>query len=212
MRLEPDVYGPNGVEYQNDDSKYDLSRIGIDVTEKGSGDLCRDGDWATLHWIGKLKDGRVVTDSRAEPGGLPKVFRLGQHEVFKCWDIALEQLQQGSKATLHCPSYYVWGGAFTKSPITNGQIPLHSDVDFDIEVVECNRTPTWSLPQQTQPVSTTMIPGKCMYLHALGGDHVNDDLVLSADTNDYGAWWPGKYLYVETKVKDDPSQQFFLDA
>jgi len=99
------------------------------------------GDWATVHWTATIEDGRVVSDSRAEPGGRPKHFTLGDHQVFSCWDIAIPQLKEGSVATLHCPSFYAWGGAHTLSPLGGDPIPLHSDVDFQIEVVECNRVP-----------------------------------------------------------------------
>jgi len=73
-------------------------------------------------------DGRVVTDSRAEPGGLPKTFALGAHEVFSCWDLAIPKLKQGAKARLTCPSYYAWGTAYTWAPIGGEPIPLGSDV------------------------------------------------------------------------------------
>jgi len=94
----PDVYGPNGANYSNVDATYDLSRIGINISEMGSGDNCKPGDWTTVHWTGTLPDGRVVTDSRAEPGGLPKTFALGDHEVFACWDFAIPKLKQGASA------------------------------------------------------------------------------------------------------------------
>ena len=108
----PDVYGPNGDNYQNNRADYDFSRIGIDITEAGSGEKCKPGDWATVHWRGWLKDGRQITDSRQEGTGQPKTFSVGAREVFHCWDLALQQLHQGDKAKLSCPSYYVYGTAF----------------------------------------------------------------------------------------------------
>merc|ERR1712032_1477530 len=164
-KVDPDVYGPNGENYKHDTASYDLSRIGIDITEPGTGPKCKPGDWVTVHWVGTLKDGRVITDSHQEPGGGPKTFSLGAREVFHCWDLALTQLHQGAKAHLDCPSYFVYGGAFTWAPIGGEPIPLHSDVDFDIEVVECNRVPEFT-EYKDQPVTTTMQPGRCMYLHS----------------------------------------------
>jgi hypothetical protein len=35
-------------------------------------------------------DGRVITDSRSEAGGVPKTFNVGNSEVFKCWDLAIQ--------------------------------------------------------------------------------------------------------------------------
>merc|ERR1711934_742929 len=94
----PDVYGPNGDNYKNTDAGYDISRIGIDITTPGSGPKCKPGDWTTVHWAGYLKDGREITNSHAEPGGMPKTFSLGHSEVFHCWDLALTQLHKGDKA------------------------------------------------------------------------------------------------------------------
>ena len=75
--IAPDVYGPNGENYQHNTLDYDMSRIGIDITEKGSDKLCKKGDWVTVHWVGSLKDGRIVTDSKAEGDGRAKIFTLG---------------------------------------------------------------------------------------------------------------------------------------
>lgn len=147
----PDVYGANGLNYSNISADYDTSQIGIDITKAGNGNNCREGDWTTVHWVGTLKDGREVTNSRAEPGGLPKTFALGVAEVFKCWDKAVPQLKKGSVATLHCPAYQVWGGAKVSAPLGGEPIPRNSDVDFTIEVLECNRTPNHNTLAETQP-------------------------------------------------------------
>jgi len=141
QRHEGDVFGPNGQNYKNLNAGYDLSRIGIDIKKPGEGDTCRPGDWASVHYTASLEDGRVVSDSRAEPGGRPLHFTLGDHQVFRCFDIAIPQLKEGATATLHCPSYYAWGAAYTQAPLGGEPIPLHSDVDFQIDVIECNRVP-----------------------------------------------------------------------
>jgi len=85
----PDVYGPNGTGYRSVNANYDNSLIGIDVVKAGTGPNCKAGDWATVHWTASLKDGRIVSDSRAEPGGRPKTFAVGASEVFKCWDLGI---------------------------------------------------------------------------------------------------------------------------
>ena len=77
LRTEPDVFGPNGADYTNESANYDLSQIGISVTQHGHGPQCTKGDWASIHWIGSLTDGRVVTDSRSEGWGYPKQFAVG---------------------------------------------------------------------------------------------------------------------------------------
>lgn len=86
----PDVYGPNGDNYANNNPQYDYSRIKIDIHEPGSGPKCMIGNWITTHWVGSLMhDGRVYTDTRQEGRGDPTIFNLGGHHVIKCLDIAL---------------------------------------------------------------------------------------------------------------------------
>ena len=46
-----------------------MADIGIDILTAGSGAKCSVGDWTTIHYVGSLKDGRVVTDTRAEGDG-----------------------------------------------------------------------------------------------------------------------------------------------
>jgi hypothetical protein len=75
----PDVFGPNGVDYQNESPDEDYANIGVDIVVKGKegGEKCRTGAWTKLHWTGKLIDGSVITDSRMEGDGRPKTFNLG---------------------------------------------------------------------------------------------------------------------------------------
>lgn len=180
----PDVFGPNGTNYSNVDATYDLSRIGIDITKAGTKEQCRSGDWTSVHWIGTLPDGRVVTDSRAEPGGLPKTFALGAHEVFSCWDFAIPKLHKGDVARVSCPSYYAWGGAYTQSPLGGEPIPLNTDVNFDLEIVDCNRTPDYFTDYFNQPKTTTMQPNKCMWLHLSESEDTGNDMVLTEQEGD----------------------------
>lgn len=67
--------------------------------------------------------------------GYPLEFSVGASEVFRCWDLVLPQLHEGDSATISCPSYYVYGDAYTQAPLGGETIPLQSDVDFEIEVV-----------------------------------------------------------------------------
>jgi FKBP-type peptidyl-prolyl cis-trans isomerase len=79
ISTSPDVYGPNGNNYTNDSADQELAQIGIDIhsSKDESSPTCSAGNWATVHWQGRLMDGRVVTDSRAELGGQPKTFNVG---------------------------------------------------------------------------------------------------------------------------------------
>jgi len=91
-------------------------------------------------------------------------------------------------------------------------IPLGSDVDFDIEVVECNRTPDFT-EQVAQPVTTTMQPGRCMYLHSVASNEEETPLVLTCEDEDRIAesdfhTYPSVPCYLEEWVKENKNQQF----
>ena len=72
---------------------------------------------------------------------MPKTFKVGASQVFRCWDEALPNLHSGDKATLHCPSSLVYGKAFVWPPIGGEPVPENSDMVFDIEVESCNVAP-----------------------------------------------------------------------
>ena len=93
MEALPDVFGPNGKDYKNDNAALENADFGIDIIKKGDTtiDTCNTGQWATVHWTGKLKDGRVVTDSRAENSeGRASTFNVGSADMFKCWELAIQ--------------------------------------------------------------------------------------------------------------------------
>jgi hypothetical protein len=209
------VFGPNGKNYSNNNADFNLSRIGIDITKEGKDQThegkCHPGQWTTVHWVGRLMDGRVVTDSRAEPGGVPKTFALGASEVFKCWDLAIPQLHNGDHATISCPAAFAYGNAWTQAPLGGEPIPLGSDMVFDIEIEDCNHAPDHNTKREIQPVTTTMQPDQCFYLHMQATEHTAFDFVLSTEAENYADWWAAKYAIIEHKVVDDESQQWYYD-
>mgnify|MGYP006907056531 CR=1 FL=1 len=52
IQADPDVWGPNGANYNNSDARYDVSLIGIDITKQAAAGTptCQPGDWVTAHW------------------------------------------------------------------------------------------------------------------------------------------------------------------
>ena len=135
-----------------------MSRIGIDIVKEGpiqtKESKCSNGQWSTIHWSGHLMDGRMITDTRSEPGGMPKKFAQGVSEVFKCIDLAMTQLHKGDQARLTCPASLVYGGFEANAPLGGERVPKHSDMVFDIDVLDCNEIP--SNNQEVQPKTTTM--------------------------------------------------------
>lgn len=192
--------GKNGKDWLNNSPDYEMSQIGIDIKTAGTGDKCKTGDWATIAWTGALTNGNIVTSSADEADGKPKTFTVGGAEVFKCWDNALPELKEGTKATIKCPSNQVWGSLETTSPIGNDQIPKNSDITFEIEVIHCNISP-YIAPVEVQPVTSTLQPDRCFVFHSDQSSEV--DYVLATEETSNGSWRNG---IVEQYVKDDAEQ------
>ena len=79
-----------------------------------------------------------------------------------------------------------------------------------IEVVDCNKMPV-DETTPLQPKTTTMRADECMYLHLESAQDTSLDLVLSTEADKFADYWPAKYLMVEQKVPEDPSQQWFFN-
>merc|ERR1719213_65461 len=80
---------------------------------------------------------------------------------------------------------------------------------FDLEVLVCNVHPKWE--DHPQPVTTTMQPDQCFYLHLVESEHTAYNLVLSHEAEQYAEFWPAKYSMIEHKVVDDPAQQWIYN-
>jgi hypothetical protein len=178
----PDAYGRNGENFLQTTANYDLSRIGIDRTEEGCGPVCSAPNWATFHWRAILGDGRVVDGTKEKGDGRPLEITVGSRQSFNCFDIAFPELRQGDHATLHCPAFYAYGGARTVSPIDDFEIPLWSDIKFEVEMLTCDVAPHKVDQAQiyTAPHTTTLQPHRCFVLrsyHEQGSG--NTDFVLT---------------------------------
>ena len=212
----PDVYGPNGDNYENKLPYYDYSRIKIDISEQGSGEKCSMGNWITTHWVGNLQnDGRVYTDTKQEGRGDPQIFNLGGHHVIRCLDIALTQLKAGAKAHIECPSFYAYGGALTQSFLKGGlPLPLNADVEYQLEVLNCNEAPV-VVPEPPKPKKVGMQGHRQMSLH-IAKDLGAQDLVLTCQ-DDEGLvspnfkFFPALQCYLEDYVKGDQNQLWVWD-
>ena len=79
----------------------------------------------TVHYQGRLINGRIFDDSRKRP--CPEAFRLT--EVIKGWQIALRHMQVGDRWTLYIPASLGYGSR------TSGPIPGNSTLIFDVELI-----------------------------------------------------------------------------
>ncbi len=121
------------------------------VTQPGSGPMPKQGEVVTVHYTGKLLDGKVFDSSRTNPqaGGKPAQFQLGVGMVIPGWEEGVSKLHKGEKATLVIPSTLAYG------PRGNQAIPPNSVLLFDIELIDIQKgqAPQPGMPQMPQQPS-----------------------------------------------------------
>ena len=97
-------------------------------TEAGTGAQAAAGKTVSVHYTGKLTNGKVFDSSYTR--GEPITFPLGAGRVIKGWDEGIALMKVGGKATLTIPPSLGYGerGA-------GGVIPPNATLIFDVELV-----------------------------------------------------------------------------
>jgi FKBP-type peptidyl-prolyl cis-trans isomerase FkpA len=96
------------------------------ITEKGKGDLPKNGQTVTAHYTGKFLSGLVFDSDK----GAGFSFELGSHRVIAGWEEAFALLKKGTKATIYLPSTLAYGLS------GGGPIPANAVLIFDVELVD----------------------------------------------------------------------------
>jgi len=94
----------------------------------GTGDTAVAGKTVTVHYTGRLSDGRKF-DSSVDRGQ-PFSFPLGAGRVIKGWDEGVQGMKVGGKRTLTIPPDQGYGARGA-----GGVIPPHATLIFDIELL-----------------------------------------------------------------------------
>lgn len=98
------------------------------VVQEGTGDATpKVGDAVTVHYTGKLLDGKKFDSSYDR--GQPIDFPVGKGQVIQGWEEALLSMKKGEKRVLIIPSDLGYG------PSGRGPIPPNATMVFDVELI-----------------------------------------------------------------------------
>jgi len=104
------------------------SGLFIAVIEEGTGQQAQPGDQVSVHYTGKLLNGKVF-DSSVDRG-TPFRFQVGVGQVIRGWDEGVATMKVGEKAIFLIPSPMAYGER------NMGDIPSNSPLIFEVELIE----------------------------------------------------------------------------
>lgn len=101
----------------------------VKTVSPGNGSKPSVGQEVTVHYTGKLLNGKVFDSSVTR--NKPFKFKLGVGQVIRGWDEGVARMSIGEKAILTCPPEYAYG----KQDVGNGLIPANSTLIFEVELI-----------------------------------------------------------------------------
>lgn len=94
------------------------------IEREGKGALPRKGSYIKMRYVGRLMDGTVFDQS---PEGESFVYRAGIRQLIDGWERGMNQLREGSKATLYIPSKMAYGARSV------GKVPADASLIIEVD-------------------------------------------------------------------------------
>lgn len=98
------------------------------ILREGSGETIPAGMTASVHYVGKLLNGKEFDSSRGR--GQPFTFVVGQRQVILGWDKGVATMKKGELCTLTCAPDYAYGSSGV------GPIPPNATLVFEVELLD----------------------------------------------------------------------------
>jgi FKBP-type peptidyl-prolyl cis-trans isomerase len=114
-----------------DETKTTKSGVKYTTVKEGTGAIVKAGQRVTVHYVGKLDDGREFDNSRKRD--VPAQFSIGTGDVIRGWDESVPGMKIGEIRKLDIPAASGYG-AQGKPPV----IPPNAELHFEIEVINAN--------------------------------------------------------------------------
>lgn len=202
------------VGYSNEEIAAVRDAVKITKTKTAKGRYCGLNEFAVVWYQGWDEAGSIRFDNKKlGVTSRPKVFKIGNYQVSKCWDVAIQQMKVGEIAKFRCPGEFDKGGAADQyTHFGSGWIPENTDMTYVIEVDECSIDPKYfqPIPLKNAPFGAEIKKDTPYYLRALGLNKYGKEMVLDVAHEDkYAPLKTGVYnVYLNEKKVGEKSQMF----
>jgi FKBP-type peptidyl-prolyl cis-trans isomerase len=123
-----------------------VDKLQIKDLKVGTGTTAVAGDFVTVHYTGKLTNGKKFDSSRDR--NQPFSFMLGGGQVIKGWDQGVAGMKVGGKRLLTIPASLGYGAAGA-----GDDIPPNATLVFDVELIKAERATFKVLKTGTGPAA-----------------------------------------------------------
>jgi len=93
-----------------------------------------------------------------------KTFLIGNYQVSKCWDIAIQLMRPGQHSRFTCPNAIDNGGNEVYIQDSHAKIKPGTDITYEFEVMSCSP----EYPKAPDPEAKPVESDKCIYIVASG--------------------------------------------